>query len=502
MSHLNFLLTYQSSSNQGFVAVAVRLKYGKYNRPSRLKGRLFAVSRRQRKDKKRKQKRLERVPEKLQRKRDRQERQRTRRMPRWIRVSLVVILISIIISGGIWIWWIQQPPYEPAPPPTGEVYVLQKDTFYVNINDTGQVQIDFMVGRYGGGTFGGSQPLNVSIRRTFDQTQVNFTLIEPYVFYDYFGNAYHIPPEVGANSLEFRVDNIYPNMYYLYQERKFRGGSTMRGYYSLLWDYILNSSDNSWLQTDTMDDMYTFTFDIHPENDTLPFNTPTIVHCNITFNTLIPEDTNVYNFGESKLLFPKQVFNDTTLLANITIHDVHRVGSIIDQDFSSYTIDNETHIGFQANPITTSMSQNQSWGYTFDLNVTSFTNASFCLLDLTTPENEFFMQSGATGAVEEQELHFPKADLEILTPITARLKMNFTDIVIRFPKICLDNGTIYYQMNPNLFDPYIPVPTLPIWQETNPTSSHSIEGSPNNSSDLDLQTLTWILKLRQFILIR
>jgi hypothetical protein len=460
------------------------------------------VSRRQRKDKKRKQKRLEKVPEKLQRKRDRQERQRTRRMPRWVRAGLVVVLISVIITGSIWIWWIQQPPYEPTPPPAGEVYVLQQDTFYVNINNTGQVQIDFMVSRYGGGTFGGSQPLNLSIHRTFDQTQVNFTLIEPYVFYDYFGNAYNIPPEVGANSLEFRVEDIYPNMFYGYQERKFRGGSTMRGYYSLLWDYILNSSDNRWLQTDTMDDMYTFTFDIHLENDTLPFNTPTIVHCNITFNTLDPEGTNVYNFGESRLLFPKQVFNDTILLANITIHDIQRVGSIVDQDFSDYTIDNETHIGLQANPITTSMSQNQTWGYIFDLNVTTFTNASFCLLDLTTVDNEFFLQSGFTGAVEEQEMHFPKADLEILTPISDRLKMNYTDIVIRFPKICLDNGTMYYQMAPDLFDPQIPAPSLPAWQETTPTSGHPIEGPPNNSSNLDLQTLTWISKLQQFILIK
>lgn len=486
-----------------FVAVAVRLKYVKHNRRFRLKGRLFVVSRRQRKDKKRKQKRLERVPEKLQRKRDRQERQRTRRMPRWVRTGLVVVLITIIIGGSVWVWWSQLPDPIPPPPYPGAVYVLQQDSFYVHINETGHIRIDFMVGRYGGGTYSGNQPLNLSITRDFERGQVNFTLVDPYVFYDYYGNAYHIPPDVGADTLEYLVGNIHPNMIYDYEEHHFRGGATMRGYYSLFWNYLLNSSDNTWLETDTMDDMYTFTFDIQPDNDTIPYNTPTTVFCNITFNTLKAEETNVYNWGESTLLFHKQVYNGTTLLANITVLDVHRIGSILDPDLTpSNYIDNETHIGFIANPITTSMSQNQSWGYTFDLNVTSFTNASFCLLDLSTPENEFFLQSGFTGAVLEQPMYFPKAEIDVLTPYADSIKKNFTDIMIRLPDVCLNNGTMFYQTPPDLFEPFIPS-ILELSAPSISSAPHNeLEGVTNDSSNLDLQTITWFSDSRRLSLIK
>ncbi|MHA2405589.1 MAG: hypothetical protein ACXACH_02405 [Candidatus Hermodarchaeia archaeon] len=460
------------------------------------------MSRRQRKDKKRKQKRLERVPEKLQRKRDRQERQRTRRMPGWVRTGLVVVLIAVIIGGSVWVWSTQLPDPIPPPPNPGAVYVLQQDTFYVYINDTGQVQVDFMVGRYAGGTFGGDQPLNISITRDFDIGQMNFTFLDPYVFYDYFGNAYYVPPDVGADTLEYFVGEINPNMIYDYEESHFRGGATMRGYYSLFWNYVLNSSENTWLETDTMDDMYTFTFDIQAENDTIPYNTPTTVYCNITFNTLKPVETNVYNWGESQLLFHKQVFNETALLANITVQDVHRIGSILDPELtSSNYIDNETHIGFIANPITTSMSQNQSWGYTFDLNVTSFTNASFCLLDLSTPENEFFLQSGFTGAVLEQPMHFPKAEIDIQTPFVDRIKKNFTDIIIRFPDVCLNNGTVFYQSQPDLFEPFIPSILEPSGPSMS-TAPHVIEEGTTDSSNLDLQTLTLFSNPRRLYFIK
>jgi hypothetical protein len=395
--------------------------------------------------------------------------------------------------------------FEPPPPllNPGAVYVLQQDTFFVYINDTGQVRVDFMVGRYGGGTFGGDQPLNVSIARDFGRDQMNFTLIDPYVLYDYYGNAYYVPPDVGADTLEYVVDNIHPNMIYDYEEHHFRGGATMRGYYSLFWNYVLNSSDNTWLETDTMDDMYTFTFDIQADNDTIPYNTPTTVYCNITFNTLKAEDTNVYNFGESKLLFHKQVFNGTTLLANITVQDVHRIGSILDPALTpSNYIDNETHIGFLANPITTSMSQNQSWGYTFDLNVTSFTNASFCLLDLSTPENEFFLQSGFTGAVLEQPMHFPKAEIEVPTPFVNRLKKNFTDVVIRLPDICLNNGTMFYQAPPDLFEPFIPSILDPSGPSMSSAPRTVLEGVTTDSNSLDLQTLIWPSDPRRLCLIK
>ena len=454
------------------------------------------MSRRQRKEKQRKQRRLERVPEKLQRKRDRQERQRARRMPRWIRTGLVIVLIAVILGASAWVWITLQPPPPDPEPLRGDVYVLQHDMFFVFINETGHVQIDYMIGRNGGGTFGGNQPLNVSIARTFED-QVNFTIIDPYVFYDYFGNAYYIPPDIGSDNLEFEVGNIGPNMWFDFEERHFRGGSTMRGYYSLIWDYLINSTENIWLQTDTMGDMFTFTFDIRPENDTLPYNTPTIVHCNITFNTLQAEGTNVFNYGESMILFPKQVYNDTTLLANITVHEVTRIGSIITGDLDP-TIDNETHIGFEANPITTSMSQNQSWGYTFDLNVTSFSNSSYCLLDLTTTNNEFFMQTGYTGIVEEQPMHFPKAQIDILTPIFDRLKKNFTDIEFRFPQIRVDNGTMSYHVPPDAFSPRsytVPPPNI----EPESRSINVLEGIVTDSSDFNLQMITWFTDLRRLL---
>ncbi len=458
------------------------------------------MSRRQRKDKKRKQKRLERVPEKLQRKRDRQERQRSRRMPGWIRTSLVVVLIAIIIGGAFWVWWINLPDPIPSLPVEGEVYVLQQDSFFVFINDTGHVQIDFMLGRFAGGTWSGDQWLNVSIARSFDENQVNFTLIDPYVFYDYYGNAYHIPLEVEADSLEFNVDLIQPNMFEAFEEHKLRGGATMRGFWSLFWHYIINSSDNLWLQTDTMEDMFTFTFDIHPENDTLPYNIPTIVQFNITFNTLSASETNVFNYGESMILFPKQVYNDTTLLANMTVHDVYRIGSRITDDLIP-TIDNETHIGFQANPITASMSQNQSWGYAFDLNVTTFTNETFSLIDLTTPENVFFLQSGFTGVVLDQPMHFPKAQINILTPRVDHLTQNVTDIEFRFPEIRVDNGTIHYHVPSDSFGPRIYSISPPSNPEPRTSTINVLEGIKNDSSNLDLQTIFWFAELRRFFLL-
>ncbi len=457
------------------------------------------MSRRQRKGKKQKQKRLEKVPEKLQRKRDRQERQRPRRMPGWVRIGLVVALITIIIGGSAWAYINLLPEPEPIPPTQGALYILQQDTFFVFINESGQVEINYLISRYAGGTFGGEQPLNLTISRAFDD-DVNFTIIDPYVFYDYYGNAYHIPPEIDANSISYVVENIHPNMQFEFERRTLRGHSTMSGYYSLFWDYLLNSSENAWLQTDTMDDMYTFTFDIRPENDTIPYNTPTIVHCNVTFNTLQTEDTNIYNWGESMLIFPKNVYNGTTLLANMTVHEVYRIGSLVTPPLNPY-IDNETHIGFKANPITTSMSQNQSWGYAFDLNVTSFTNSSFCLIDLTTPQNEFFMQTGYTGIVAEQPMHFPKAQIDIVTPYLTQQKKNYTDIIFRFPEICVDNETVFYNLPPDAFGPRTLSVIQPINHEPNSQSITIIDVIAKDSSDLCLEVISWFTDLWRQLLI-
>jgi hypothetical protein len=171
------------------------------------------------------------------------------------------------------------------------------------------------------------------------------------------------------------------------------------------------------------------------ENDTLIYNTPTSVHCNITFNNP-PDGTNVYNYGKAYLLFPKQVYNESTLLANITLTDVELIGSQTNFTLPHTSIiNNATHIGFDEPPFDVSLSQNQTYGYIFDLNVTAFTNSSFVLLDLTTPENEYFMQSGRTRRTEEQPLYFPEADITIETPFFGEDMRNVTNLFFDFPQV-------------------------------------------------------------------
>ncbi|MFW9830916.1 MAG: hypothetical protein ACFFD8_04000 [Candidatus Thorarchaeota archaeon] len=439
------------------------------------------MSRRQRKAKKQKKKRLEQLPEKLQRKRERQERYKPRRMPGWIRTSLVVVLLVVIIVGAGIIWFGFLPPIPEPEPTPGEVDILQQDMFYVFINENGQIQIDYMRGRYSGGTYGWNQPLNVSIIRSFNEAEVNFTFPDPNVFYDRWGNAYHVAPRIEANSFEYYVNNIFPNFEFGDETISLEGGSQMRGWYSLFWEYYLYSSNNTFLKQDNLEDVFTFTFAIQPENDTLPYNTPTIVHCNITVKTL-PTGGNVFNSGISKLIFPKQVYNDTVLLANITIHEVLRIGSNTNAG-QNPTINNETHIGFEALPITVSMSQNATWGYIFDLNVTSFTNESFCLLNLATPENEFFMQSGFTGNVEEQPMHFPKAAIDILTPFSDRLKRNITDFYISFPQVFTENGTISFVVPPEHPSHQLHLIPRPTTETEQIGLNHSLNALPTHSKN-------------------
>ncbi len=387
------------------------------------------VSRR-RKDKKRKEKkRLERIPEKLQRKRERQERYRARRIPGWIRSGLIVAVLVIIITGAIILW----PRYVPPPPELdpGTVEILQQDNFFIFINETGQVNVDYLRSRYGAGTHTGNQPLNVTFQRVFEEPGVNFTFPEFNVFYDYYGNAYNIVPNTDANSVEYTVNWINPNFLDDDPEIPLIGGSQMKGYWSLFWDFYLNSSDNTFLAEDTLSDLFSFNFTIFMENDTLIYNTPTIVHCNVTFNT--GPDTNEYNYGNCTLLFPKQIYNETTLIANITLDDVIQVGRPIGGDLTP-AVNNETHLGFHAN-FDIALSANTSWGLVFDLNVTAYTNSSFCLLDLTIPDNEYFLQSGYTGTLLEQPMHFPKADITIHTPHDINWKRNITNLWFRFPQV-------------------------------------------------------------------
>jgi hypothetical protein len=384
---------------------------------------------RRRKEKKRKEKkRLERIPEKLQRKRERQERYQVRRMPGWIRTSLVVVVLVVIIVGAIIIWPRYIPPPSELEP--GRVEILQQDNFYIFINESGQVNVDYLQSRYGAGTHTGDQPLNVTFQRIFDETEVNFTFPEYYVFYDYYGNAYNIVPDTDANSIEYTVNWIKPN--FLQDDPEIPLiGSQITGYWSLFWDYYLNSSDNTFLAEDNLSDLFSFNFTISMENDTLIYNTPTIVHCNVTFNT--GPDTNEYNYGNATLIFPKQIYNETILLANITLADVIQVGDPFGGDLTP-SVDNETYLGFHTN-FDIALSANTSWGLVFDLNVTAFTNSSFCLLDFTTPNNEYFLQSGYTGTIEEQPMHFPKADITIDTPRDIEWKQNVTNLWFRFPQV-------------------------------------------------------------------
>ncbi|MDO8056211.1 MAG: hypothetical protein Q6361_05065, partial [Candidatus Hermodarchaeota archaeon] len=282
------------------------------------------MSRRQRKKQREKEKQLERLPEKLQRKRERRERYQARRMPSWIRYGLVVAVLVIIIVGA----WLIIPKPPPSPPPIekGDVHVLQQDTFYIFVNETGHINVDYMRGRYGLGTYEGEQPLNISIKRIFEEAQRNFTFPDVSVFYDRYGNAYNIAPQIDSDSFEYLVEQVYPAFLTDDEEISIDGGEEMTGYWSLFFDYLINSSLDYHLAQDTLAEMFYFNFEIIAENDTLAYNTPNIVHCNITFNTLM-RDTNSYNFGEARIIIPKQVFNGTTLLANISLHETYRRGT-------------------------------------------------------------------------------------------------------------------------------------------------------------------------------
>jgi hypothetical protein len=464
---------------------------------------MFTVSRRQRKQQRGKEKRLERIPEKLQRKRARRERYRARRMPSWIRYGLVVTVLIIIVVGA-WLL-IPKPPPEPIPLEKGDVHMLQQDMFYIFINETGHVNVDYMRGRYGVGTYEGEQPLNVSIKRTFDEANRNFTFPEIGVFYDRYGNAYNIAPQVEADSFEYLLEQIYPAFLTNDEEVKIDGGEQMAGYWSLFFDYLINSSEDSHLAQDSLGEMFFFSFDVTAENNTLVFNTPNIVHCNITFNTLM-QDTNSYNYGDARIIIPKQVFNGTTLLANITLHDTYLRGS---STTHGPNINNATHIVYNET-FTIALNENASWGFVFDLNVTAFTNSSFCLLDFAMPGNEFFLQSGWTGFVVEQPMHFPKAEIDILTPEreSENTKRNVTDLYFRFPQVWINasetppgpgHSVIFFQ-NPStiMFDQ--PRLVYTNGEIDSPTSQkYSLEGADSYFFELVTQTLLRFERNRRWI---
>lgn len=390
------------------------------------------MSRRQRKDRKRREKKLERVPEKLQRKRERRKRYRIRRMPGWIRNMLIVVLIAVIIVGA-WILLPKQYP-EPIPPETGDVHFIQQDHFYCSINTSNQLWIDYVETKFGAGTRLGEQPLHIVISREYEETERNFTIPDTF-YYDYFGNVYTIVPDNTSNSIEYNIGGIYPSLQ-PDEERRFRGNPF--GYWSLIFSYIINSSNDIHLAQDQLDDMMTFNFTISVENDTLLYNTPTIIHCNITINNLpetLPDGRPgiLYSAGEGYLEIPKQVYNDTELLANITLAELYQNGPKVTTPPDPH-VDNETLLAFKDD--FTVFAANTSWGFVFDLNVTTFTNNSFNLIDFSLPQNEFWVQSGVRpGIVTDQRMHFPKATIDVKTPHEGIDMKNYTDIYFSFPQI-------------------------------------------------------------------
>lgn len=387
---------------------------------------------RRRKEKKRKEKRLERIPEKLQRKRERRERYRVRRTPRSVTYGLVASLLIVIIVAA-WILLPRAPPPIPEPE-LGTVHILQEDTFYIYIDETGLVNVQYMHGRYGAGTQLGEIPLNLTITRAFRESQVNFTFPDSSIYYDYFGNAYNIIPSVESDSFEYTVNDIFP-VFLGDNGTSTQGHEEMTGYWAVFWDYLINSSQNLFLPQIDMSSLFNFTFSITMENDTLFYNTPTIVNCSITFDNP-PDGTNVYNYGKARLLFPKQIYNESTLLANITLANVEQIGS--DTNFTlpdPRVIDNATHIGFDEIPFDVSLSQGNFYGYIFDLNVTAFTNSSFILLDLTTPENEYYFQSGETLRNDPQPTYFPFSDITVHTDRNSDDWLNVTNLYFSFPQV-------------------------------------------------------------------
>jgi hypothetical protein len=112
------------------------------------------------------------------------------------------------------------------------------------------------------------------------------------------------------------------------------------------------------------------------------------------------------------------------------------------------------------------------------------------------------MQSGFTGTVEEQPMHFPKAEIRIDTPLLGNYKQNVTDIIIRFPAVCVDNETIIYQATPAAFRPYRHPITPPLTQESHSKTTIIVEGQDTSSSELKLETILWFTELRRLIHIR
>ncbi len=395
------------------------------------------MSRRRRKTKKRREKRLEKIPEKLQRKRERRVTYRIRGMPSWIRNALVVAVIASIIIGIIII-----APKPPAPVPElepGDVYFIENDVFFCSIINGSQVNIDYMEGWFGVGTRGGEQPLQLNVTDTFDSPH-NISLLDSVIF-DYYGNAYALnsaTTNIERRQISFNIGNIAPSI-----EDEIDLGGNKQGYYSLRFGYLINSSNDANLISDDLLDMFNTNFTIMVENSTLVYNQTTTVHCDIFINSLSNNTENFNQFSKGSLHFeiPKQIYNESEIIANLTLVEQYPVG--ISEHIRDPEIDNETHIIYDWQFDLFDHSDN--WGLSFDLNVTAFTNNSFILLDFSDPINEIYLESGprVSPTLFAQPLHegFDSATVNYHTPVNRTFEKAFTDIYISFPQVWVNVST-------------------------------------------------------------
>ncbi len=380
-----------------------------------------------RRKQKRRKKRLERVPEKLQRRRERRVTYRIRRMPDWIKGALVIAVIAVIFVAGAIVVNLLYPPQPPGEV-LGDVYLLQQDIFYMSVDADSNLTLDSMDARFGIGSHGSEKPLHFSLIDTFDEDH-NITL-EDIIAWDYFGNTYLLNPVIESQSINFTFDGIWPPINIT---RELEG--SIEGYWSLLFGYTLDSANDEVIRNEPLDDFITsFNCTVLPKNGKLAYNESTIVHCNISLSTY-PDPIIGYSYGRARLAIPRQVYSGSTLLANISLEQVIMTGT--DQPPNSDYTESEDTISFDTD---FTFMGGDAWGFVFDLNVTTFTNESFCLLDLTTEQCEFYIQSGyqETPFVADQPMHFPKSNLDIHSDYNQTFIANYTDIHIRLPQIWVE----------------------------------------------------------------
>lgn len=371
------------------------------------------MPRKKRRPVKSREKRLERVPEKLQRRRERRVSYRLRRMPAWIKVTLVIAVITLIVVGSVLAILPIIPKEEPEPV-KGDVYFLQEDRFFCNVTSDNRFLVDYMEALFGVGTRGGEQNLHIIVHDTF-QDERNITIRDP-VVWDYYGNAYLLNFSIEPKGITFNVGEIPP----IDVERRLDGNA--RGYWSLYFGYLLESSHDK-IVNDPLDDLLTFNCTIKPltENGTLIYGNVTQVTCTLLLTAGIE-----YSAGRARIEFPTKIYDENgTLLAELKIHKVREGTYTEEEDAIRFTAPEFTFLGV-----------NDTYGFDFDLNVTTYTNDTFCLLDFTTEQCEFYVQAGyLEGYTEDQPMHFPKATADIRTPYESKHLANYTDIYIQLPQV-------------------------------------------------------------------